>query len=103
MMRRQQRSTLFPQHDARPICLLHLPAAVVAVPEPDGRGELGDADDDPDATPGSARVVRGSQRSEEPTSDLQSRHYLVCRLLLEKTTALSSPLPSFPTLHPPPF
>src|SRR3712207_7841684 len=29
---------------------------------------------------------RGSLRSEEHTSELQSRHYLVCRLLLEKKT-----------------
>src|SRR6476620_12652933 len=28
---------------------------------------------------------RGGQRSEEHTSELQSRQYLVCRLLLEKT------------------
>src|SRR3712207_8877312 len=28
----------------------------------------------------------GSSRSEEHTSELQSRQYLVCRLLLEKTT-----------------
>src|SRR3712207_8628924 len=28
--------------------------------------------------------VRGGQRSEEHTSELQSRQYLVCRLLLEK-------------------
>src|SRR3712207_8442881 len=37
-------------------------------------------------------------RSEEHTSELQSRQYLVCRLLLEKTTPLlrpsSSPSPS---------
>src|SRR3712207_7714986 len=36
------------------------------------------------------RVVRGvleGQRSEEHTSELQSRQYLVCRLLLEKTLA----------------
>src|SRR3712207_8886106 len=32
---------------------------------------------------GSATVVRGP-RSEEHTSELQSRQYLVCRLLLEK-------------------
>src|SRR3712207_8327299 len=32
-----------------------------------------------------ARIVRGlMQRSEEHTSELQSRQYLVCRLLLEK-------------------
>src|SRR3712207_7837465 len=33
----------------------------------------------------------GSSRSEEHTSELQSRQYLVCRLLLEK----KYPLPSF--------
>src|SRR5438445_5450553 len=30
------------------------------------------------------RHTRGSPRSEEHTSELQSRQYLVCRLLLEK-------------------
>src|SRR3712207_8645939 len=29
-------------------------------------------------------IVTGAQRSEEHTSELQSRQYLVCRLLLEK-------------------
>src|SRR3712207_6884925 len=32
-------------------------------------------------------------RSEEYTSELQSRQYLVCRLLLEKTSTSRSPLP----------
>src|SRR5438445_8962572 len=31
-----------------------------------------------------ARAVRHAERSEEHTSELQSRQYLVCRLLLEK-------------------
>src|SRR3712207_8839305 len=31
-----------------------------------------------------AEVARGFARSEEHTSELQSRQYLVCRLLLEK-------------------
>src|SRR5258707_8220763 len=31
------------------------------------------------------------QRSEEHTSELQSRQYLVCRLLLEKKTQLGGP------------
>src|SRR3712207_7529624 len=35
-------------------------------------------------------------RSEEHTSELQSRHYLVCRLLLEKTIP-----PTTPTALPP--
>src|SRR3712207_8609389 len=41
-----------------------------------GLGELDEADDDV--------VVEGGGRSEEHTSELQSRQYLVCRLLLEK-------------------
>src|SRR3712207_7218424 len=32
------------------------------------------------------------QRSEEHTSELQSRQYLVCRLLLEKKTTVAIPL-----------
>src|SRR3712207_6889656 len=41
-------------------------------------------------TPASAREVveHGTDRSEEHTSELQSRQYLVCRLLLEKKTTL---------------
>src|SRR3712207_7265955 len=34
---------------------------------------------------------REQRRSEEHTSELQSRQYLVCRLLLEKKKILSSP------------
>src|SRR3712207_8029507 len=34
-----------------------------------------------------ARTAKTKGRSEEHTSELQSRQYLVCRLLLEKTTA----------------
>src|SRR3712207_8947751 len=42
------------------------------------------------------QAVRGFLRSEEHTSELQSRQYLVCRLLLEKkkiTAVLMSSLP----------
>src|SRR3712207_7538127 len=35
---------------------------------------------------------RGTARSEEHTSELQSRQYLVCRLLLEKKTKTVIPL-----------
>src|SRR3712207_7944009 len=35
-------------------------------------------------TGGDARVEAAGKRSEEHTSELQSRQYLVCRLLLEK-------------------
>src|SRR3712207_7282789 len=40
---------------------------------------------------GTARLMRNHERSEEHTSELQSRQYLVCRLLLEKTTTLARP------------
>src|SRR5256884_5061616 len=53
------------------------------------------------ATPGPASSVSSSKtplRSEEHTSELQSRLHLVCRLLLEKKTATRagalSPLPN---------
>src|SRR3712207_7199342 len=37
------------------------------------------------------RPSLGGDRSEEHTSELQSRQYLVCRLLLEKTKNATSP------------
>src|SRR5947209_15605845 len=38
--------------------------------------------------PACAIAVRCTRRSEEHTSELQSRQYLVCRLLLEKKKAI---------------
>src|SRR3712207_7040950 len=85
MIRRPPRSTLFPYTTlfrSRPY------------------GREGAATSDPvqpgGASPGLGprRVDRDRpQRSEEHTSELQSRQYLVCRLLLEKQTS-SSPRPS---------
>src|SRR3712207_7579701 len=40
--------------------------------------------------PGPAGRARGCSRSEEHTSELQSRQYLVCRLLLEKKKHLTN-------------
>src|SRR3712207_7763098 len=40
--------------------------------------------------PRADRGPGGADRSEEYTSELQSRQYLVCRLLLEKKTHLSN-------------
>src|SRR3712207_8502911 len=40
----------------------------------------------------SGRGLGRGGRSEEHTSELQSRHYLVCRLLLEKKTDLNTTL-----------
>src|SRR3712207_8564146 len=41
-----------------------------------------------------------NQRSEEHTSELQSRQYLVCRLLLEKKSPTSVSQPILPSLPP---
>src|SRR3712207_7471040 len=43
----------------------------------------------PDAYPSIARIRELRARSEEHTSELQSRQYLVCRLLLEKKKSTS--------------
>src|SRR3712207_8220974 len=40
-----------------------------------------------------AEAVTGQRRSEEHTSELQSRQYLVCRLLLEKNKSSAHMLP----------
>src|SRR3712207_8695326 len=42
------------------------------------------------------RRVREDHRSEEHTSELQSRQYLVCRLLLEKNKSSQYPVSSTP-------
>src|SRR3712207_8296434 len=89
MIRRPPRSTLFPYTTLFRSALLRLPAR---------RGA---------ASPGAAGAVRGlrrlaarpaerggagrAARSEEHTSELQSRQYLVCRLLLVKKKKYKSP------------
>src|SRR3712207_8913724 len=81
MIRRPPRSTLFPYTT---LFRSH-PRAQSRVHE---RVEEGVGDGDRDA--GHAEVLRRVDlelvRSEEHTSELQSRQYLVCRLLLEKKT-----------------
>src|SRR3712207_8490184 len=93
MIRRPPRSTLFPYTTLfrSPGTVGLLPLAVVVVgAEPPGLEPLGRllrrarrlGVDDPTAV---ARADRRPElRSEEHTSELQSRQYLVCRLLLEK-------------------
>src|SRR3712207_8012005 len=96
MIRRPPRSTLFPStplfrsvggrgHRRR---RAHLRSAAGAEPEPDGLAGAG--------VRGAPLLGKGVEqehaptalacglRSEEHTSELQSRQYLVCRLLLEK-------------------
>src|SRR3712207_8842448 len=92
MIRRPPRSTLFPyttlfrsvvQHEGQPLGGREL-VEDDAQRQPDRVGEhrfLGGVGDG--VQPGRRRV-----RSEEHTSELQSRPYLVCRLLLEKKKKL---------------
>src|SRR3712207_7866962 len=54
------------------------PPAVITLPFNDRRG-----------APAGSTAGSGGSRSEEHTSELQSRQYLVCRLLLEKKKTLT--------------
>src|SRR3712207_8400775 len=89
MIRRPPRSTLFPYTTlfrSPPGTTTPPPAPVAAPPDEDDPG--------PARPDGSGRAVAGmaaaalvlvaALRSEEHTSELQSRQYIVCRLLLEK-------------------
>src|SRR3712207_7615789 len=84
MIRRPPRSTLFPYttlfrsdhvHRERQPGGPRLPGHLVGEVEAGGRSI---------AQPGLGAQVVARARSEEHTSELQSRQYLVCRLLLEK-------------------
>src|SRR3712207_7244101 len=101
MIRRPPRSTLFPyttlfrsQQLVGAVAVLGEARDADAGPDVerdavDGELILERGDDparDGDAVPAVARVAEQDGRSEEHTSELQSRQYLVCRLLLEKKT-----------------
>src|SRR3712207_8015653 len=99
MIRRPPRSTLFPYTTLFRSYMwdAYHSMACQAVPCP----HLGSEPGNP-RPPGSGmcepnRCATGQARSEEHTSELQSRQYLVCRLLLEKkkiTHHYCTPLPS---------
>src|SRR3712207_7251384 len=77
MIRRPPRSTLFPYTTLFRSCVRLADRRPLRGPRPRrGDGRRGAA---------RRRTLRGDlPRSEEHTSELQSRQYLVCRLLLEK-------------------
>src|SRR3989442_11455551 len=75
MIRRPPRSTLFPYTTLFRSLALHLDASAVLLRQTVHRRE-------PEA--GAPAGGLGGERSEEHTSELQSRPHLVCRLLLEK-------------------
>src|SRR2546422_5890442 len=89
MIRRPPRSTLFPYTTLFRSGNRELPrqfqvgtphqGARHATPRPDGFGGARE------------RLRSAADRSEEHTSELQSRLHLVCRLLLEKKKTLSRP------------
>src|SRR3712207_6994286 len=90
MIRRPPRSTLFPyttlfrsSHRALGLPAPSVPPRCPESPTPSRRF--------PSRSPGSARPP--PSRSEEHTSELQSRQYLVCRLLLEKKKQYTNVLP----------
>src|SRR5437773_8151006 len=85
MLRRPPRSTLFPYTTL--FRSIRRPAAAA---EQLGVHEL---------TAQLTRSASDSERSEEHTSELQSHHDLVCRLLLEKKKK-QEPHPSSEQLHP---
>src|SRR3712207_7719362 len=94
MIRRPPRSTLFPYNDALPI-FRHRQIAVATL---SGRvdqlfNRRLSVRPDRMAVHHALQVL--VPRSEEHTSELQSRQYLVCRLLLEKKKTTISSLSSY--------
>src|SRR3712207_8282382 len=86
MIRRPPRSTLFPYTTLfRSIVSRVLNEDASLRVRDETRRKVLEAAEQLDYTPNhAARALRRSRRSEEHTSELQSRQYLVCRLLLEK-------------------
>src|SRR3712207_7661227 len=84
MIRRPPRSTLFP-YTTLFRSLQVVAADVDRVPLRDLVDGVGDdVADQPEGVLRREHVGAAGERSEEHTSELQSRQYLVCRLLLEK-------------------
>src|SRR5947209_16336398 len=86
MLRRQPRSTLFPY-----TTLFRSPARALG---PFDRFDLPDAWEAKFWAEPGTRALLTLDRSEEHTSELQSRQYLVCRLLLEKKKQRQPPHPA---------
>src|SRR2546422_8604437 len=86
MIRRPPRSTLFPYTTLfrSPVDVLHAGEKISSIPESHRDGFKGDRRREEPGLPIRLWCVRLEKRSEEHTSELQSRLHLVCRLLLEK-------------------
>src|SRR3712207_7176652 len=88
MIRRPPRSTLFPYTTLfRSVCDLGHKLRIAAELNVSARCGW-----DSERLPDPVHRRLGQPRSEEHTSELQSRQYLVCRLLLEKKKTKTSPM-----------
>src|SRR3712207_7368158 len=97
MIRRPPRSTLFPYTT---LFRSNLEAAAQLVDDESGERLAFDVlSDDQQRLRGLHHCLQQRQRSEEHTSELQSRQYLVCRLLLEKKKNSNHALLSLPSHH----
>src|SRR3712207_8425081 len=113
MRRRPPRSTLFPYTTlfrsaprisgahGRNIAERLSPLVVLGAARPRLGRAAGAVRHDGAARPGARRGAGGHRRSEEHTSELQSRQYLVCRLLLEKKETRPRRSPFAPQLDRP--
>src|SRR3712207_7316691 len=92
MIRRPPRSTLFPYTTLFRSAAGLVRRTLAAEGPPGLRGELQATGEAVTGvrSPVAAALAHGELRSEEHTSELQSRQYLVCRLLLEKKKHPSS-------------
>src|SRR2546429_2891132 len=97
MIRRPPRSTLFPY-----TTLFRSPfhVRVVGLPwlAPSQTPQSARREDEGEAPEPAERPECPDERSEEHTSELQSRLHLVCRLLLEKKKQIT-PLDNHPCIH----
>src|SRR3712207_6981756 len=97
MIRRPPRSTLFPYTTLFRSMPLRMREKLPRLPDQPVQGRRGGRRHQDMETPAlvenkfvaygadeARELLPGSRRSEEHTSELQSRQYLVCRLLLEK-------------------
>src|SRR3712207_8780038 len=88
MIRRPPRSTLFPYTTLFRSSSAHAPATTrstaAVVTSQKSKPLIDSAKPNPKSKVNHGRTANSRNRSEEHTSELQSRQYLVCRLLLEK-------------------
>src|SRR3712207_7568304 len=101
MIRRPPRSTLFPYTTLFRSLVAELEGVDVAIGlrVPRRQRRRVDASEQELDLAGAGIVPQHRSRSEEHTSELQSRQYLVCRLLLETTKATGTP-DSMPVWNP---